>query len=382
MTRAALFSKSEQTKQRFVESFLSDVKPAQVVYILPKNRLKSLRKPPGRVHVFTYEDMTKTNPWLTINSLMGPETALILENCTRYPKITSTKVLSLEKLEKKTKLKAIVDIVPFTLDIQYLYTPYSYLGRDILGYAHYYAFRENYHEVAADGMVRMSHDHDVLSAKVSPVTTIDYPRFLCQDRTTVEAIATADEQSRYAALRESLFAADDFSPQVAITQLADLSHSFQSRLDAVLEILSQGTGKTLIVCNLSDYAKKAQRAAKKAGFKQSIATSYQVGYTEPVDTCIYMEPPIVKSYFLLDQESRLPDHCKVFHVQGSNKVDELLHGRLMDELTQIDAFTKELYRATHRETQPQAISASQCLRSGQAAYQMDLFQLQKDLCRC
>lgn len=377
MKRAAFYSKSSQAKADFVQSFIEGCGKSIVIYLYPKNR-KDLIKPQvsASVHYFTYEDMTKTDQWLCIHSLLGDNTALVLDNPSRYPKITSTKVLALIRLEKMVDAKCLVDIAPFTLDIQYLFQPISYLGRDILGYAHYYAWRENYHEVDSAGNVRKSHDFDLVANKIKSVASIDYPFFLCRDRQMIEFSSTQSEMQSYAALKDELFSAKDFTPQPAITKLADFAHAFQSRYDALLDLLSVLMGSTLIYTNLSSYAAKVGAIAKKAGFKNVKATSYQVGSTEQFDNVIYLESPIIKSYLLLDAEAKLQEGCKVFHIVGDTKVDRYLYGQLDHELNQIDGFTKELYSASHRKAIPQALPTKDRFTGSAGTHQLDLFQLQ------
>lgn len=373
--KAAFFSKDYDRRREFIERFLDDSGVPMAIYIYPKNRKKEFSPPCVKgctVRCFTYEDMTKTNEWLTINSLVSPQTALLLDNPSRYPKITSTKVLALERLEKMVQVKAIVDIVPFTLDIQYLYTPYSYLGREILGYAHYYAFRENYQEQDASGHIRYSHDFDLLADKIAPVTEIDYDRFLCQNRETIEHLSTPEELAQYQSVRDECFAAKQFSPRVVITKLADLAHAFDSRLQSMVGLLKTLKGKTVVYTNLKDYAKRAEKFAKDSGFHVAGA-SYQIGAQGDFDNCIYLESPIVKSYFLLDAESRLKPDCRVFQILGDTKVDRYLYKNLADEITQIDNFTQELSHAKRRQASPKTVSAKECVASSSGANQLALF---------
>jgi hypothetical protein len=373
--KAAFFSKDYDLRREFIERFLAESSKPLAIYIYPKNRKKDFVSPvvPGcTIKCFTYEDMLKTDEWLTINSFIGPETALILDNPSRYPKITSTKVLALERLEKMCQVKAIVDIVPFTLDIQYLYTPYSYLGRETLGYAHYYAFRENYHELDSSGQVRFSHDFDLLAEKISPVTEIAYDRFLCQKRETIEVKSTMEESVSYQLLRDECFEAKDFSPRVVVTKLADHAHAFESRLQAMVQLLKTLDGSSIVYTNLKDYAKKAEKFAKDFGLKIT-ATSYQIGASGDFDNCIYLESPIVKTYFMLDAESRLKPSCRVFHILGDTKVDRYLYSNLIDEITQIDQFTQELSRAKGRQTIPEALFTEECASGCARANQLALF---------
>jgi len=341
--RAAMFSKSKSEKQQFVADFVRRSRAASAIYVYPKNRAKEKIEIVGALSV-PFEDVTKRANWLRVNALAGPHTALILENPSRYPKITSEKFRHLYRLAMQVGHRALVDIVPFTLDVQYLYTPFCYLGRDILGYSHYYAFRENYYEKGEDGIVRSAHDLDVLAAKIASVSDVTYDAFLCRDRATVKCPMTDAEQDEYAARKAELFTKYK-SPRKIITRLADAAHAFQSRTDALLALLSELRGHTVIYANLGTYAKKARAAARNAGVDNGATfTSYQAGVIGEFDNCIYLESPIVKSYFLLDAESRLPNHCRVFHFLSDAKVDVYLHGELDHELRQIDGLAQELHK--------------------------------------
>lgn len=343
---AALYSKNSQRKQSFVNDFITG-EAGPTLYVYPKNMEGQRLLIPGAYSV-TYEDIDKREEWLHINALIGPSMVLILENPARYPKATTPKSRTLRRLSMQVKTKAIVDIVPFTEDIQYLYTPLSFLDRSILGYAHYYAFRENYQEMDESGVIRSAHDYDVLAGKLKSVCQIDYDGFMLRNRTIVDCAITADESAHYAARKDELFSVEK-SPQRIITRLADTTHAFQSRTDRLLEVLAECQGRTLVLCNLSSYAKSAQSAAKKAGHRDVVATSYQVAMREEIaafDNVVYLESPIVNSFYLLDVEAALPARCNVFHFRGDAKVDQYLFGEIDRELRQIHGLTEELYRVT------------------------------------
>jgi hypothetical protein len=367
--RAAFISKDYNYRKSQLEQFLRSSGSLLAIYVYPKNRQKDLQKlqvANCEVYYFTYEDITKTEEWLTVNGLLSDRTALILDNPSRYPKISSPKFQFLYRLEKKCRDKAIADIVPFTLSIEYLYTPYSYLGRDILGYAHYYAFRENYHEFDADGVMKMSHDFDLLADKIAPYTQIDYARFLCPDRQIIETYATESELAEYQTLRTECFAREPFSPRNTITKLADCAHAFNSRIEATIELLSQLKGETVICTNLSSYAKRMAKEVAERGLLTT-TTSYQIGIDRNYANCIYMEAPIVKTYLLMDIESRLDPKCQIYQIRGDTNVDRHLWRELDAELSQIDEFTQELNRAKRRQAAAQGVLAQKCPPSGAGA---------------
>jgi hypothetical protein len=128
----------------------------------------------------------------------------------------------------------------------------------------------------------------------------------------------------------------------------------------------------VVLTNLKSYAKAAEKIASDAGLDIT-ATSYQLGVDGDFDNCIYLESPIVKSYYLLDIESRLRPDCRVFHILGDTKVDQYLYKALIDEITQIDEFTQELSSAKRRQASQKVIPAKECTPSGSGSYQMALF---------
>lgn len=309
-----------------------------VIHLHPKGTEPS---PIAGVLRTTYEEINDRDTWLRINALVGPETTVVLEKPTRYPKISSPKFQHLYRLCQRAPNAHVVDIVPFTLDIKYLYTTYCYLGREILGYPHYYAFRENYEEVAPDGRVVHCHDHDILAAKIAPVTDIDYAAFLCPSREVASFTSTAAEHAEYQARREELFEKET-NPARIVTRLADTAHAFSSRTAALIDLLAGLDEPATVFVNLNSYATRINQAIRKAGLRRHRCVSYQLGQPEPTPVTVYAESPIVKSYLLLDAEAAVPKGGRVYHLLGDTKVDQYLFGRIQGELAQIDSLTKEI----------------------------------------
>lgn len=340
---SALYSKSRPERRDFMDAFIGSAH-GPVIHVYPKN----LGDPPVRSGVFavTYEALTDRAPWLHVNSLVGPSTSLLLENPARYPKALAPKSEALRRLSMQVQRKCIVDFVPFTLAMEHLYTPLSYLSRSILGYAHTYVWRENYREVCEDGVIRAAHDPAVVAPKMATVCRITYDGFLCPSRKTVACPATAQEHLAYAHRKDELFEKET-NPQRIITRLADTAHAFRSRLDALVDLVQTLDGPVLVATNLATYAQKAGSALKAAGCHHARAVSYQLGLAhqgEPPAHMVYLESPIVDSYYLLDLEAGLPSDCQIYHFLGDTKVDAHLYGRIDAELSEIQALTKELKR--------------------------------------
>ena len=366
--KAALYSKDQGERNAFIAEFAAGA-PGAVIHVYPKNMKERAARLPG-VYSTTYEDFTKRDTWLHTNSLAGESASLILENPSRYPKATTPKSRALRRLSMQVGRKAIVDIVPFTVDIQYLYTPLSFLGREILGYAHNYAFRENYQEMGDDGVIRFAHDADVLAAKMKAACRVTYPAFLCPNRQVVEVISTAEEQERYAARKAELFEKEK-NPRRIVTRLADTAHAFASRAEALIETVRTSNRPTLALCNLSSYATRLNSTLRSAGINHVKATSYQLGLTASgyLDV-VYFESPIVNSYYLLDVEAGLRTDANVLHFVGDTKVDRLLFDQISHELKQIDDLTRELYAVTSgiKAGRPQMLPEQERPSSGRGTH--------------
>ena len=341
---SALYSKDRAEKAAFISAFAAG-SAGPVIYVAPKNMGRHRLRLPG-VHAVTYEEVMERDTWLRTNALIGPNTSLIFENPSRYPKATTPKSRALRRLSMQITRKALVDIVPFTVDVKYLYTPLSYLDRAILGYAHNYAFLENYQELGEDGAIRLAHEPAVLAEKMRSVCRISYNGFLCPQRTTIPCPVTPDEHAMYMARRAELFATET-SPQRIITRLADTAHAFSSRTAALLALLPELEGPVMVYTNLSSYAQKVERAARQAGFLNVSATSYQLGAgLDAARHTVYFESPIINSHYLLDIEAAIPPIGSVWHFLSDTKVDAHLYGQIDRELTQIEALTRELHRVS------------------------------------
>lgn len=313
-------------------------------YICPKERISSLCSF-FSCPLIAAEDLTKTPTWLWCNEAANEQSVLIYDRMSRYYRVSSEIARRLEKLAEAVQSVYLVDIIPFCEDIQYLYMPWRYINRSILGYAHYYAFRENYAEMQADGTIVRAHDHGHLSKKLAPHCRVERPAALIAQRQRIEVSSSEAEQKDYSELRNQLFEIHT-TPQPIITRLADYSHASASRRALVCDVARSSPGRSAIICNLSAYASWYRSQLRDI---HAICCTYNKpdkNLTE-CDRVIYAEPPIVQSFRIFDIEALLPLSAHAVRIQGALKVDVYLDERLTKELSQIDAFTRTLWSTTH-----------------------------------
>ncbi|NEU13502.1 hypothetical protein G3T14_15375 [Methylobacterium sp. BTF04] len=345
---AAHLSPDAGSRRRAVEGFLAASGARQAIYVCPEAsawRAEDLR---DRALVVPFERMDDRDTWLTLNAMVGPGTALLMECVSRYPKITSTKFVNLQRLSKQVGHRMTADIVPFTLGIEYVYTPYSYLDRAILGFAHWYAFREGNLEEGLDGDPVSSHDPAAIARKLATVTTCDGATIL-RDRSVLAVKSDDGEQVGYAAKKAALFA-EHTNPLKIVTRLADHAHAFRSRTAAIVAHVRGLPGRSLVLTNLGSYADRLGKALAKAG-AAAVATSFALAVERrdlgEFDHVVYAEAPIVKSYLALDVEAGMRRDSTATLVRGDTRVDALLHDRWGRETGAIDAVTTALLEARH-----------------------------------
>ena len=346
---AAHLSPDPASRRRAVEAFLAACGARQVAYVCPDAYAPRAAWLAGRALVVPFERLEDRDTWLTLNAMVGPETALVMECVSRYPKITSAKFANLQRLSKQVGHRMTVDIVPLTLGIEYVYTPYSYLDRGILGFAHWYAFREGNIEQDEAGAVVSSHEPAVVARKLAAVTTCDGATLLA-GRAMLSANADEAEHAGYAAKNAALFE-EHTNPTKIVTRLADHAHAFRSRTAAVVDHVRGLPGRTLVLTNLGSYADRLGKALAKGGARDAVATSFALAVERDdlggFDRLVYAEAPIVKSYLALDVEAAMRRDATVTVVRGDTRVDAFLHDRWGRETGAIQALTAALIEARH-----------------------------------
>ncbi|BCM83716.1 hypothetical protein [Methylobacterium indicum] len=346
---SAHISPDAASRRRAVEGFLAACGARQVAYVCPEAYAARATWIAPRALVVPFERLEDRDTWLTLNSMAGPDTALVMEGVARYPKISSGKFVNLQRLSKLCGHRCLVDVVPLTLGMEFVYTPYSYLDRGILGYAHWYAFRENNLEQGPDGETVSAHDPAVVARKIAPVTTCDGSALLAS-RSALDVVSDAGEHAGYAERKAALFA-EHTNPTKIVTRLADHAHAFKSRTGAVVSHVRGLPGRALVLTNLGSYADRLGKALAKAGARDAVATSFSLAVERDdlggFDHLVYAEAPIVKSYLALDVKAAMRRDATVTDVRGDTRVDAFLHDRWGRETGAISALTAALLEVRH-----------------------------------
>jgi len=289
-------------------------------------------------YLFAYEDISGTNKPFEVTT---QRTLLLLENASRYKAIGSAVFLRLERLAMFARHKALVDIVPFTVDIKYLYVPYSHLGRQILGHQHWYAFREGFKERTASGDLVDGLDFAILAGKIAPYTELCYPAFFTNPTDIISSPLTAPEREAYQVLRDKLFA-ENRTANPIITTLADYTNTRPSRRLRLAELVHSLSGRTITYTNIQSHNAALRKLCPEV---RTFYTSN--GDEDTADHVILAEVPIVRGYLFLDVLANLQPSCTVHVLTGPTTVDKYLFGRMQTEHDSVNRFVAELWRVLH-----------------------------------
>ncbi|GHP00926.1 hypothetical protein KSF_109730 [Reticulibacter mediterranei] len=335
------YSRSAEARASFVRDFVSQHPCRKLIYLAPRKFLGDVQRRIPSAIFLAYEDLTNSND---IFNLADDESLLVFDRPSRYKNITTDTWIRLSRAAERYQQKILVDIVPFTGEIKYLYCPLALISRTILGYQHWYSYRENNLEQLADGSIVRAHDYQVLARKLAPYCSIDYADFLGNAIQVVDCPLTAQEMSDYQELRDRLIEAAEKAGKTSIspifTQLADWTNIRQSRYTKLRDILLQRNGQTMIYTNLQPH----NRRLKKIFTTSLVRSFYDAnGEEDQYDTIILFELPIVNGHLFLDILANVRPDCRIFFFKSNSGIDEELYKRMVTEYQSINDFAQRLY---------------------------------------
>ena len=337
-----LYSRSIEARTAFVEASFARA----MIYLVPKKFLTDVQNRLPNARCITYEEVTKSND---LFNLADAQTLLVFDRPARYKNITTDTWVRLSRAAERYQHKILVDIVPFTSEVQYLYCPLALVSRTILGYQHWYSFRENNSEQLADGTIARAHDYGYLARKLAPYCLIDYEDFLGNSIEMVNCPLTAQEKSDYQELRERLFAeaqqAEKKSASPIVTQLADWTNIRLSRYARLRDLLSKTTGRTILYTNLAGHNRRLQKIFPTSQVRSFYDTN---GEEDRYDTVILFELPIVKSYLFLDVIANVRPDCRIVVFKSDTTVEALLYHHMATEYQSVNGFARQLFQEVHR----------------------------------
>ena len=336
------YIKTLEKKKEIIEQKKTEFN--HIVYLLPKKFYDELEDSLNGVEVHFYEDISKSNDLI---NFAREESLLILDSPARYKNISTDKFRRLSKISKQYANKIIIDTVPFASEIEYLYVPLSYIDRNILGYQHYYSFRENNSEIYQGKQYR-SHDFELNAKKLSNVSYQEYQSFLDGiEIKTHDVILTPEEKDGYEKKKEECFKKfDRFNP--IVTALSDYSNMRDSVYDKIEEVLSGINGEAVLYTNIKTHNKYLKHRFPNV----NVRTFYDInGDENNYKHIILCEVPIARAYLFTDVLSRLKRGTTVHIIKPNVPAIKLLYNRMNTEYTQLEEFTKILRKEIdHIET--------------------------------
>lgn len=332
-----LYAKTAAERAAYVQAYAAQLAPqvTAITYLVPKKFLDEARRHLPAARFLCYEDITKRND---VFNLANDQTLLVLDRVARYKNITTDTFVRLSRAANRYQHKLLVDSVPFTGGVEYLYCPLALVDRGILGYQHWYSFRENNWEVTATGAQVRAHDMALLARKVRAHAALRYADFFSNPLETIACPLDAPERREYQAFRDHLFATRATAGPI-VTMLADWTNIQASRYAALRDLLARQTGNVAVYTNLSGH----NRRLKKLFPDLTVKSFYDANGTEDqYDVVILGELPITKSYLFLDVIAGLRPDCRVYCLRSDTTVDTLLYTRMATEYASITTFIRHL----------------------------------------
>jgi len=338
--KRVMYSKSADARAEFVRDAFNNLTLENLRYLAPKKFIPDLAPRFPGASFYAFEDVVKSNDLFNI---ADNKTLLVFDRASRYKNITSAVFGRLSRLATKYEYKVLVDIVPFTVGVQFLYCPLAFIDRAILGYQHWYCFRENNLEITENGEQARAHDYTLLAQKLKRHVSIDYADFFSNRIHVIDCPLSIGEKAGYQTLRDRLFA-ENCTASPIITTLADWTNVTESRYTILKELLSAVTGETIVYTNLASHNRRLSNLFKNVTVKSFYDTN---GDEHEFDNVILFELPIVKNYLFLDVISNVKPECQIYIFKSNTTVDKYLHKKMSEEYMGINQFTKILYEVVN-----------------------------------
>jgi hypothetical protein len=342
----AFYSKVRAEKDAFIRQIIKSQPHDLVVYVCPRVIADYITQTFPQFYILTHEDFMKKENFLSTVALCNHQTIVIVENVSRYTTLKSNRFNFMHRIRMCTKLRYLIDIVPFTANITKLYMPYSYLDREILQYANGYAFQYNYLEEDADGHLIRAHDIPFLANKIMKISKIGYNQYLPTQFQVVESKATPAEVIGYAARKEEMFKKHK-NPKPIITQLCDFANKMHSRYDTLIALIEPTKKVVVYFAYLPNCAACRQYLKEKqVPLKNVKLTTYYTHNNCPIDADIVVlfEIPMNNRFFLHDVIADIQDQTVCYWVRNDAKADIYISNMMLKEVHAIDDLTRAMWK--------------------------------------
>lgn len=300
-------SKSDESRVSFIKKALDSIETDNVWVICSKER--------GHVYsslnakVLPMKELNKAGNWIEFVNTFTNSSMLVIDNVLQFMFFGDGKKDYLKNFAQRINHCIVTDVVPFYTEPYEIFYPFYFLGKEILGYNSYNAFKANHSEEKPDGSIDFSHSFDVLKHKISDYYVQDYEKFfLC--RGVIEWCMSDSEYSTY--LEDKANSQDYKNPVQLITKFADYINLLPSKASKLIPLIK---GKTAIVLNYALYAKFIKSMLPK-NIQSVDFITYHVkdcSAFSNYDTIIYYDNIIVKPHnvFYIEPFIRGNIHCFV-----------------------------------------------------------------------
>jgi hypothetical protein len=292
-------SKSDASRTAFIRKAVEEVRPTSLYILCEKSRAE-VYAGFTEAAILPLKELNKAAAWIGLVSALDDGTMLVIDSVLKFVFFGDGKKKYLKSLSQSLKHVIVTDVVPFYAEPGEIFYPFWFLGKSILGYDAYSAFKANHLEEKSDGSVDFSHSFSVLKSKIKDYYVQDYANFF-DSLQVIEFEMAATERANYELVKKR--ASGDFTSPIKlysdVSEAINLVDSRYAATKKLAESLLTGIfddGKRIAIVNNS--ASYASRHRKKLGNFDFLTFHDDPKKFEAYDAAIFMQLPVVKPYSL------------------------------------------------------------------------------------
>lgn len=320
-------SKSDEAKIKFINKYIKRVKPSNI-FILCESDRKHLFQDIDNSMIVGFKKLNETENWINFVNGVNEETLLIVDNIVKFIFFGDGKKKYLTQISQSIDRMIVMDSVPFFEEVSQMYYPFYFLGKDILGYNNYSAFKANHFEEAEDGSINKAHSFKTLKSKIQDYYIQDYKKFFTE-KEDIWWEMSESEKADYEEEKERT--TNDMDNPIAIfNQMSTKINLIKSKFERLSE-LTKGSDHWNIILNAGGRFPvmiKKHLENKNVSF-HSFHDKNTEKYKE-MDNLIYLETPIVKAYKLFYIDALLKPSCKVYLFRINNNLETYFYNRVFN----------------------------------------------------
>lgn len=322
-----IVSKSDTEKAQILKDIITEINPNKIFILVESSRS----------HVYTdinatvlpLRELNKNSNWIEFTNTFNPlKSLLVVDNILKFMFFgDGSKTYIKDKVQSFNNV-VLFDILPFYTEPSEIYYPFWFLGKGILGYNSYNAFKSNHLEETLDGNAYEAHSFKTLRSKINGYYLQMYRTFF-KPRTYINWELTNDDILKYNSRKQH--ESENFTNPIKLYNSCSEAINLIETKFKLVNSLTKNMDSCCVVINAGGIYPKMYLK-----YMENKNVSFLTFHDNPSKFVAYKniilaEMPIVKPHNWLYIESTLNDDQQIYQLNlTNNKLEKYFHDKIFN----------------------------------------------------